>query len=183
MDHGSLFTGQPVLSQLLNLIRRSLVERLGDEYQAVRYCNSFYTYDHVVTMLAVVFIGCTPVRELTTGLRACEQRLRHAGSKHASRRSTQADANARRHEALFRDLSHGLYQRYYGSSPDSRWKKDLLSRLYVLDPTTIALFSDMMHDTGAYGMHGRRKGGATAHVVMRTEDQVPCFIDLTEGSA
>ncbi|MFN9325551.1 MAG: DUF4372 domain-containing protein, partial [Flavobacteriales bacterium] len=163
------------------LIPRSLVERLGREHQADRYCKRFYTYDHVVTMLAGVFMGCTSLRELTTGLQACEQRLRHAGLKHTPRRSTLADANARRPEALFGDLFHGLYQRYYGSSPDSRRKKDLLSRLHILDSTTITLFSDVMHGTGAYGMDGRKKGGAKAHVVMRAQDQVPCFIDLTEG--
>lgn len=92
-----------------------------------------------------------------------------------------ADANARRPEALFGDLFHGLYQRYYGRSPDSRWKKDLLSRLHILDSTTIILFSDVMHGTGAYGMDGRKKGGAKAHVVMRAQDQVPCIIDLAEG--
>ena len=181
MRQVSLFTGQPVLSQLLNLIPLSLVERLGREHQADRYCKRFYTYDHVVPMLAGVFMGCTSLRELTTGLQACEQRLRHAGLKHTPRRSTLADANARRPEALFGDLFHGLYRRYYGSSPDSRRKKDLLSRLHILDSTTITLFSDVMHGTGAYGMDGRKKGGAKAHVVMRAQDQVPCFIDLTEG--
>lgn len=111
MRHVSLFTGQPVLSQLLNLIPRSLEERLGREHKADRYCKRFYTYDHVVTMLAGVFMGCTSLRELTTGLQACEQRLRHAGLKHTPRRSTLADANARRPEALFGELFHGLYQR------------------------------------------------------------------------
>lgn len=38
-----------------------------------------------------------------------------------------------------------------------------------------------MHGTGAYGMDGRKKGGAKGHVIMRAQDQVPCFIDLTEG--
>lgn len=181
MNQGSLFTGQPVLSQLLNLIPKGLVDRLSREHQGDRYCKRFYTYDHLVTMLSGVFMGCTSLRELTTGLQACEQRLRHAGLKHTPRRSTLADANARRPEALFGELFHALYQRYYGSSPDSRKKKDVLSRLHILDSTTITLFSDVMHGTGNYGLDGRKKGGAKAHVVMRAQEQVPCFIDLTEG--
>lgn len=181
MNQGNYFTGQPILSQVLNLIPRRLVERLANEHGADHYCKRFFTYDHVVTMLAGVFMGCTSLRELTTGLQACDKRLRHAGLKHTPRRSTLADANARRSEALFGELFHALYHRYYGGSPDSRSKKDVLSRLHILDSTTITLFSDVMHGTGNYGMNGRKKGGAKAHVVMKAQDQVPCFINITEG--
>ncbi|MBL0127481.1 MAG: hypothetical protein IPP83_08460 [Flavobacteriales bacterium] len=56
-----------------------------------------------------------------------------------------------------------------------------MGRLHVLDSTTITLFSDVLQGTGAFGLNGRKKGGAKAHVVMRVDQQVPCFIDLTEG--
>lgn len=182
MSQGSLFTGQPVLSQLLQLIPKNLVDRLAKEHQADRYCKTLFTYDHLVTMLSAIYMGCTGLRELVTGLQACQQRLRHLGLKQNPRRSTLADANKRRTEALFGDLFHGLYRRYYGDSPDSRRRKDgPLGRLHVLDSTTITLFSDVLQGTGAFGLNGRKKGGAKAHVVMRVDQQVPCFIDLTEG--
>lgn len=65
------------------------MDRMGREHQADRYCKRLYIYDHVATMLARVFMGRTALRELTTGLQACEQRLRNAGLKpnHRSRRS------------------------------------------------------------------------------------------------
>ncbi|MBL0129623.1 MAG: DUF4372 domain-containing protein [Flavobacteriales bacterium] len=40
MSQGSLFTGQPVLSQLLQLIPKNLVDRLAKEHQADRYCKT-----------------------------------------------------------------------------------------------------------------------------------------------
>src|SRR5690606_19900184 len=70
---------------------------------------------------------------------------------------------------------------YYTLSPDSSRVKWILKRLFILDSTTISLFSDVLHGTGSYGINGRKKGGAKAHVVVRAKDDVPVFIDLTEG--
>ena len=164
------------------MVHKNLVDRLAEDHKADRYCKRLFTYDHVVAMLGAIYMGCTGLRELITGQQACQQRLRHLGLKHSICRSTLGDANKRRPEALFGDLFHALYRRYYGDSPDSRRRKDgPLGRLHVLDSTTITLFSDVLQGTGAYALNGRKKGGAKAHVVMRVDQQVPCFIDLTEG--
>ncbi|MBL0125912.1 MAG: DUF4372 domain-containing protein [Flavobacteriales bacterium] len=131
---------------------------MDKEHQADRYCKTLFTYDHLVTMLSAIYMGCTGLRELVTGLQACQQRLRHLGLKQNPRRSTLADANKRRTEALF-VIFHGLYRRYYGDSRDSRRRKDgPLGRLHVLDSTTITLFSDVLQGTGAFGLNGRKKG-------------------------
>lgn len=102
MNQGSLFTGQPVMSQLLRMVPRWQVERLAKEHRADRYCKKFFAYDHVVTMLSACFLGCTSPQELISGMQASEHRLLHLGLKSTPRKSTLADANARRPEAFFR---------------------------------------------------------------------------------
>jgi hypothetical protein len=182
MNQGSLFTGQPVMSQLLQLVPRWLVEKLAKEHGADHYCKKFFAYDHVVTMLSACFLGCTSLQELISGMQASEHRLLHLGLKNTPRKSTLADANVRRSEAFFGALFHALHRLHYPLSPDSpRGMKGLEGKLHILDSTTISLFSDVMHGTGSYGTNGRKKGGAKAHVVMRARDEGPCFIDLTEG--
>jgi hypothetical protein len=182
MNQGSLFTGQPVMSQLLELVPRSLVERTAREHNADRYCKTLFSYDHVVTMLSACFWGCTSLQELISGMQASERRLLHLGLASTPCKSTLADANKRRPEAFFGELFHALYRLHHGVSPDSpKGMKGLLDKLHILDSTTISLFSDVMHGTGSYGTNGRKKGGAKAHVVMRARDEGPCFIDLTEG--
>lgn len=182
MNQGSLFTGQPVMSQLLHMVPRWLVERLAKEHRADHYCKKFFAYDHVVTMLSACFLGCTSLQELISGMQASEHRLLHLGLKNTPRKSTLADANARRSEAFFGALFHALHRLHFPVSPDSpRGMKGLEHKLHILDSTTISLFSDVMHGTGNYGTNGRKKGGAKAHVVMRARDEGPCFIDLTEG--
>ena len=182
VNQDKLFTGQPVLNQLLQRIPRNLVDRLTKKYKADHYCKKLFAFDHVVTMVACCFMRCTSLSELITGLQANAHRLVHVGLKNTPRKSTLSDANARRTEAFFGELYHSLHRIHYPRSPDScHGKGRMQERVYLLDSTTITLFSDVMHGTGRFAQNGKKKGGAKAHVLMREVDDVPCFIDLTEG--
>lgn len=176
------FTGQPIFNQLLFLIPRSLVSRLVRHQGCDRYCKTFKTYDHLVTLLFSAFHHCTSLRELTTGLQASAHRLRHLGIEHTPRRSTIADAGRRRPATFFEALYHELYKKYYSHLPDSLRGCSKADRLFIIDSTTISLFSTALRGAGSYGLNGKKKGGIKAHVLMRAKDSLPCFVRLTEAS-
>ena len=175
------FTGQPVFNQLLRLIPRSIVGRLVRKYDADRYCKKFRTYDHLVTLLFSTLHQCTSLRELITGMQAHSSRLRHLGLICTPRRATLGDANARRPVAFFEELYHQLYQYHYGGLPDSLRGKSRLDRLFIIDSTTVSLFSTVLKGTGSYGLNGKKKGGIKAHLLVRAKDNLPCFVRLTDG--
>lgn len=180
MSKNTIFTGQPILNQLLELIPRSLVKELSSKHGADRYCKKFMAEDHLTTMLYCCFNRCSSLRELVTGLQVNMFRLRHIGFKHTPRRSTLADANSRRSEAMFGDLFHRLYHRYYGNIPDSPTITDE-DKLFSIDSTTITLFSQVMKGAGTYGIDGKKKGGAKAHVMYNHADDLPCYVWITEA--
>jgi len=134
-------------------------------------------YDHLVTMLYQGFFQCISLRELTTGLQANAQRLKHLGLTHTPRRSTLSDANMRRSASFFEELYHNIYRHYYNILPDSSSDRSL----YIIDSTTISLFSDIMKGAGSYNSDGRKKGGAKAHVLINATHNLPCFVRITEG--
>lgn len=181
MSKSTFFTGQPIFTQLLSLIPRSMVSTLSRQFNADRYCKKFTAYDHLATMLFSTFHHCSSLRELITGLQVNSHRLQHLGLKYTPRKSTVADANGRRSADFFATLFHRLYEHHYGFLPDSLSKKSIDHRLYIADSTTVSLFSDVMAGMGSYGNAGRKKGGAKAHVLLRYKDQLPCFVDLTEA--
>lgn len=178
MPKSSFFTGQPILSQLLSLVPRTLINQLALKHKANHYYKKFKTYDHLVSMLFCGFHQCTSLRELITGLQANSHRLNHLGLLHTPRRSTLADANKRRPALFFEDLFHALYKFHYGHLPDSRIKGKLEDKLFIIDSTTITLFCDVLKGAGTFGLNGKKKGGLKAHVLTRAKDQVPCFVRL-----
>ncbi len=183
MPKSTYFTGQPILGQLPSLIPRHKVEQLAKKHQSNRYCKKFKAYDHLVTMLFSSFHHCSSLRELITGLQVNSSRLGHLGIQYTPRRSTLADANKRRSAELFGELFHSLRKRYYGFSPDSRLKGKLNERLFIVDSTTITLFSQVFKACGNAMANGRKKGGVKAHALIRAKDDVPCFVHITEAAA
>ena len=182
MNKSTFFSGQPVLSQLIQLIPTQLLANIASKHRSDRYYKSFKSRDHLISMLYACFHNCTSLREVTTGLEASYNKLDHLKMKSIPRRSTLADANGRRPVAFFEDLYHQLYRLYYGPLPDSRPSKSWQSKLFILDSTTITLFSDLMKGAGSYKVDGRKKGGVKAHVVLNASDDIPQLIYITEGA-
>jgi len=184
MAQVTYFTGQPIFTQLLSLIPRTMVSKLTMKYDSDKYCKNYYTWDHVVSMLYCCFCQCTGTRELTTGIQASFNKLNHLGMKSVPRRSTLCDANIRRPEALFAELYHSLLRRYYSALlPDSlKRSNDIFSKLFILDSSTISLFTDVMKGAGTTPSNGRKKGGMKAHVLIKAEDDIPCFVLLSSAS-
>jgi hypothetical protein len=101
--------------------------------------------------------------------------------RHCPRRSTLADANKSRPVAFFEDVFKGIYKHYYGHSPDSRSIHPWEGRIFIVDSTTIELFSDIMQGAVRAKANGKRKGGVKAHVLMNALEDVPSLVCLTEG--
>jgi len=177
MSKVNYFTGQPVFTQLLQLIPKPLLKEIVRDNNSDRYYKRFKTYEHLVTMLYTCFHSCKSLREVVTGMMACTTKLNHLGVACIPRRSTLSEANANRSEQVFSQLYHRLYQYYY---PDSPILSKLEKRLFIFDSTTISLFSDVMRTSGMKPA-GKRKGGVKAHVLIKANEDVPRFVCLTEA--
>lgn len=179
MGKDTLFAGQPVFTQLLGLIPKHIVRDLSGRHDSDRYYKRFKTYEHLVTMLYSTFHGCKSLREVITGMMACNTRVNHLGITYFPRRSTLADANCNRSEQFFAELYKALYAFFYSDSP---MKKSIDKRLFILDATVISLFSEALRGSGGIPVSGKRKGGVKAHVLMKANEDVPRFVCLTAAN-
>jgi len=79
MSKNTFFTGQPIFSQLLNLIPKHIVKQAAAEHHADHYTKKFDTYSHLVIMLFVAYGGYTSLREVEMGMNVCHNKLGHLG--------------------------------------------------------------------------------------------------------
>lgn len=179
MSKHTFFSGQPILSQIIKLIPKSIVSDAAQTFDADRYYKKFKTWDHLVTLMFGCYSNCNSIREMITGLQASQNRLSHLNLNYTPRRSTFADANAKRPAAVFEHIYKKLAQRLLPRSPDSRSGNE---PLYIVDSTTISLFSDIMKNAGRPGADGRRKGGAKAHSLIREDHLCIEFMRITEAA-
>lgn len=182
MGKDTFFTGQPVLSQILQLIPPQLIVKLRKLHNSDHYYKRFKTSDHLITMLYCCFHRCSSLREVISGMQASHTKLLHLGLMNYPKRSTLADANKVREVDFFSDLYHELFNCYYNILPDSQIPKAIYKRLFVMDSTTIKLFSDILKGAGSIPKNGKRKGGVKAHVLLQADSDVPRFIKITASS-
>ena len=182
MSKGTFFTGQPIFNQILNYIPRTVVQSAAREVNADYRYKSFKTYEHLITMLYSVFNHCNSLREVTTGLLAWDQRIKHLGIDAHPRRSTLADANQNRSHEVFEKIYLKLLERYKSFLPDSR-KRSCKNNLYIFDSTTITLFQEILKGVGHSKGDGRRKGGIKVHTLLHAANDVPTMVHYSAGAA
>lgn len=182
MSKNTHFFGQPVFSQLLSFVDKSILHKVRLKHQSDRYYKKFNTWNHLVSMLYCSFSGASSLRELSTGLLAWQNKLVHLGVSQAPRRSTISDGNSKRPSAVFRDIYMELFKKYRHILPDSRLKIDVIKKLFIVDSTVISLFKDILKVAGRPRKDGKSKGGIKAHVMIHATELMPCLVRFTEGS-
>ena len=186
MGKSTHFFGQPMYNQLLKLLDKSEVLKISRENGGERYTKRFNGWIHLVVMLYAVIKRFDSLREITTSLLADTNKLSHLGITFKTSRSTLADANKRRPEAVFEAIYRDLYARHrHELISDSRRCKypKWMERLQIMDSTTITLFSNLLFKgVGRHPKTGKKKGGIKVHTVIHANDGVPSDIKFTSAA-
>ena len=186
MSKSTHFSGQPLYNQIINLLNKSKILQSSRKNGGERYIKHFDGWTHLVVMLYAVINRFDSLREITTSLQAEARKLCHLGISVQTSRSTLADANKRRPEAVFEDIYRDLYATYRNKlSSDSRTNKEpkWMERLQIIDSTTISLFSNLLFKgVGRHPKTGKKKGGIKVHTVIHANEGVPSDIRFTSAA-
>ena len=182
MSKDTNFSGHPVLSQIIKLINRDKVHKLATTTKVNRYVKSFDAFTHLVVMIYAALSGAKSIRQVVEGFEANVTRLNHLGISYLVRRSTLSDANKKRTSQFFGDVYKALYERYSSFLSDSKSSKALQKGLYILDSTTISLFSQILKGVGRTPKNSKKKGGIKAHTLLEASCVLPSFVDYSAAA-
>ena len=186
MGKSSHFIGQPLYSQVIKLLDKSRILQISREKGGERYTKRFNGWVHLVVMLYAIIMRFDSLREITASLLTEARKLSHIGITFKIGRSTLADANKRRSEAIFESIYRDTYATYrHVLSSDSRTGKTpkWMRRLQIIDSTTITLFSNLIFKgVGRHPKNGKKKGGIKVHTVIHANEGVPSDIRFTSAA-
>ena len=117
MGKSTHFIGQPLYSQVINLLDKSKILKISRENGGERYIKRFDSWTHLVVMLYAVIMRFDSLREISTSLQAEARKLCHLGISMMTSRSTLSDANKRRPDAVFEAVAYK--SRYIASNTAS----------------------------------------------------------------
>ena len=180
MSEANKFPGQPVLSQILDLIPSKIINAATKKHKSNRYYKRLPARVHLVSLLYGVFSYCNGLRELSEGLLGCEGKVSHLGFDKAPARSTLSDANNRRSYLFFESVYNELLAKHHGSISDTRLKGLSIRNLKIIDSSTISLFSDLLAGVGRNRLDGaKKKGGFKVHTMTDAFSGVAEYVWMT----
>lgn len=182
MDKGTTNSGIPVFGEIVKMLDKQKINTLAAEMNANRYTKRLDAYQHLVIMLYAQLGRFESLRDLELGFLSAASRMNHFGMDYMVRRSTLSDANARRSPAFFEAVYKALYNAYSPILADSRPAKGLKGPLFIMDSTTISLFSQIFRGTGRDAINGQKKGGVKAHTVIKADEDVPYLMNITDAA-
>ena len=142
MSKSTHFSGQPLYSQVINLLDKTKILQISREHGGERYIKRFDGRTHLLVMLYAVIMRFDSLREISTSLQAEARKLCHPSMGMMTSRSTLSDANKRHPEAVFEAIYRDQYTTCHTllcsdsrSHKEPKWMKQLL----IIDSTTITL--------------------------------------------
>lgn len=176
--------GQPIFSQLLKLIDRWSFAKLVKVQKSDRYYKAFKSWDHLVVMLFGILSRCDSMAETCEGLKGMSGKMNHLGLAKAPAKSSAGDGLRNRDNALFEALYYELIKRYQQFLSVTRLEGLSIKELYIVDSTTIGLFSNILKGVGRNPIgDGRKKGGLKVHMLIDAVQSVGKFMRITEAKS
>src|SRR5580698_3236200 len=172
--------GQPIISQVLKLVDKWEFDKLVKQKKGDHYYKSFKSWDHFVTMMFGILSRCDSMAETCEGLRAMSGKLNHLGMQKAPAKSSAGDGLRNCSCEFFEALYYSLTKRYSSFLSDSRIKGLTVKDLFIVDSTTIRLFSDILKGVGRNPKNdGKKKGGLKVHMLIDAVQSVGKFMRIT----
>jgi hypothetical protein len=173
-----MHSGRFIFAQLLDLLSRYEFNKCVARYDGNRRIRSFSCWDQFLVMLFAQFTYRESLRDIESCLRAMPRQLYHLGIRGVVSRSTLADANEHRSWRIWADFAMVLIahaRRLYCGEPVAGRLK---AAVYVFDTTTIDLCLTLF----PWARFRRRKGAVKLHTLLDLRGNIPCFINVSEGS-
>ncbi|PYE85121.1 uncharacterized protein DUF4372 [Phyllobacterium leguminum] len=144
-----------VFHDLLKRIPWAVFERLVDQHQADKHVRRLPTKSQLIALLYGQLAGAQSLREIVGGLQSHAVRLYHVGWRTVSR-STLADANALRPDAVFAKLfAHMIAEAGRGL------RRSVGEAIYLIDSTSLKLSGAGSH----WARFSSQACGAKLHII------------------
>ena len=158
--------------QIMEALPRGTFDRVVQTHQADKHSKGFGCWDQLLAMVYAQLSGASSLRVLETGFNSQHTQHYHLGTA-PIRRSTLADANAKRKAEVFADIAKLLM-----SKAHRNLRREGEELLYLLDSSSISLKGPGF-DTWTRGNSTRNTQGIKLHVLYAGNDEIPVQHSIT----
>jgi IS4 transposase len=154
---------------------RGTFDRLVARLKADKYCKRFGPWDHLIAMLYAQLSGVTGLRPLEIGFNSQVAHHYHLGTS-AIKRSTLADANENRSDAVFSETAAWLMGKV-----SRKLRQESKEFMYLLDSTSLTL-KGREFDKWTLKNRTRNTQGMKLHILFDAHGEIPVWHSLSAAN-
>ena len=170
--------GKYVFAQLNSFVKRYEFDKCVISYQGDYKVKEFSCWCQFLCMMFGQLTHRESIRDITTCLKAHQNKIYHLGIKQAISHTTLTRANENRDWRIYRDFARHLIdvtRPLYSKNDD--FAVDLDNTVYALDSTTI----DLCLSVFKWAPFRKNKAAVKLHTLLDLRGNIPVFIDITDG--
>ncbi len=154
---------------------RAAFDQLVKRRNADKYCKRFGHWEHLIAMLYAQLSGATGLRPVEIGFNSHAAHHYHLGTS-PIKRSTLADANENRPDAVFSDTAAWLMGKV-----SRKLRQQGNELMYLLDSTSLTL-KGREFDKWTLKNRTRHTQGMKLHVLYDAQGEIPTWHDLSAAN-
>lgn len=158
--------------EIMKALPRSSFDHLVKKHNGDKYIKQFGHWEHMIAMIYAQLSGATGLRPLETSFNSQMAHHYHLGVA-PIKRSTLADANSNRKDAVFTDVVAMLMQKV-----SRQLRKQSQQILYLLDSTSITL-KGREFDRWTHKNRTRHTQGIKLHLLYASQAEAPVWQSIS----
>lgn len=172
-----MYNPTTILHKTLEILPRYEFEALVKHYNADKYCKFFTTWNQFVTMFVAQAKGWNSLREVETGFASHYNKLYHFGFKVNPTRSTLSRTNRNRNYAIYEKFFQIVRKTIQPKLRKKKFDFEIEKVLKIVDSSTVKLSIELFD----WAKFRYNKGALKLHTSFNLTDQIPEFINITDG--
>jgi hypothetical protein len=173
-----MYNPTTILNKLLEEIPRFKFESIVAEFRADRYCKSLTTWNQFVTLLVAQAKGWNSLREVVTGFETHSEKMYHLGFSSVPNKSTLSRVNFNHDEKIYEKFFYTIRDELQPKLIKKKFDFELAKVLKIVDSTTVELSINLFD----WAHFRYNKGALKIHTSFNLTDQIPEFINITDGT-
>lgn len=163
-----------IFGQTASFLSKYHFQAVVGQHAGDRYIKKYSAWNELMVLLYAQATGKDSLREVETGLGTHEGMWYHLGIR-STKRSTLADAHARRDYRIYEQTFYDLLERCTEITPRHRFT--FKNPLYALDSTMIELCLSVF----PWAKYRTTKGALKIHTLLNMRTGIPEFLRITDG--